>query len=298
MFSTVVGCSNGETSKDEVAKDQANSTSGEGTGFVEETKGESGAVEESGEEAGSDDAGSGSSTEATPSSDRMVIYNGNMVIAVEDFNEAQTQIENHIEQMGGYIAESSVQKESDDERHGSLSVRIPQENFTPFLNELESTSTEVLERSTNGNDVTEEYTDLESRLRSKETEEERLLSFMEDAENTEELLQISEDLSSIQEEIEQLTGRMNYLENHVAYSTVDIQIQEKAVSSLQDQESLHIWGSAKNLFTDTLNVILSFFSGLAVFVIGLSPVLIPLLIIITAVVIFLKKKRKNLNKQE
>ncbi|WP_211202274.1 DUF4349 domain-containing protein [Salicibibacter cibarius] len=223
-------------------------------------------------------------------SDQMIIYNGDIAIEVDEFNEAQRQIEEHVEHMDGYVVESTVHDHDNENQSGTFSVRIPQENFTPFLDELEAMGTEVLERSTYGDDVTEEYVDLESRLQSQETVEERLLTFMEEAENTEDLLDISDDLATTQEEIEQIEGRMNYLENNVAYSTVNIDMQEMAASTLQDRQSLNTWGQATSLFTDTINVLVSFFSGLVVVMIGLSPVLVPLLIIAAAVVFFLKKK--------
>ncbi|SDJ06251.1 DUF4349 domain-containing protein [Natribacillus halophilus] len=228
-------------------------------------------------------------------SEQMIIYNGDISIEVEQFEEAQRQIEDHVDDMDGYVVESTVHDRNSDDRSGAFSVRIPQENFTVFLDEVASIGTDVLERSTYGDDVTEEYVDLESRLRTQEAVEERLLTFMEEAETTEDLLDISDDLASTQEEIEQIEGRMNYLEDHVAYATVDIQVQEVAASTLQDQDSLNTWGQATSLFTDTINVLMSFFSGLVIFATGLSPVLVPLLAIAVTLTIIWRRKRRQMN---
>ncbi|QQK81351.1 DUF4349 domain-containing protein [Salicibibacter cibi] len=287
----VAGCSDDETAQHE----RADTHSNDEAEFAVEEADDTGDSE--GEVSTTDEETNDSTEDITDVdvSDQMIIYNGDISIEVDQFDDAQRQIEEHAEQMDGYVVESNVHDRDDEagNRSGTFSVRIPQENFTSFLDELEAIGTEVLERSTYGDDVTEEYVDLESRLQSKETVEERLLAFMEEAENTEDLLDISDDLASTQEEIEQIEGRMNYLENHVAYSTVNIDIQEVAASTLQDRESLNIWGQATSLFTDTVNVLVSLFSGLVIFMIGLSPVIIPLLVIGAAVLFFLKRRQKR-----
>jgi len=85
-----------------------------------------------------------------------------------------------------------------------------------------------VDSSITGQDVTEEYIDLESRLKSKQAVESRF-SFMEQAEKTEDLLAISKDLAKVQEEIETIKGRMNYLENKADLATVTISIEENKV---------------------------------------------------------------------
>jgi len=228
--------------------------------------------------------------------EQMVIYNGNISIEVNDFNDAQKIIQDEVDRIGGFVVESSVyQQGQNNQKNGTLIVRVPQEHFQPFLNELETTSSKVLEKSTSGNDVTEEYIDLESRLRSKETVEERLLSFLEEADNTKDLLTISSDLSEVQEEIEQIKGRMSYLQNHVKLSTVTIHVQERSinVSTFQDSESLNTLEHAKSLFMDTVNVLISFFSKAFIMLVGLSPVFIPMILIGLAVYFLQKRHRKN-----
>jgi len=228
--------------------------------------------------------------------EQMVIYNGNISIEVNDFNDAQKIIQDEVDRIGGFVVESSVyQKGQNNQKNGTLIVRVPQEHFQPFLNELETTSSKGLEKSTRGNDVTEEYIDLESRLRSKETVEERLLSFLEEADNTKDLLTISSDLSALQAIIEQIKGRMSYLQNHVKLSTVTIHVQERSinVSTFQDSESLNTLEHAKSLFMDTVNVLISFFSKAFIMMVGLSPVFIPMILIGLAVYFLQKRHRKN-----
>ncbi|MGJ9383914.1 DUF4349 domain-containing protein [Salipaludibacillus sp. CF4.18] len=238
-------------------------------------------------------------TETSQNFDQMIIYTGELSIIVDNYTDTQSLIEEEIAQYGGFIAETSVYQHGENEsQSGYITVRIPQKYFYPFLNELEANSIEVLEKSTNGNDVTEEFVDLDSRLKSKEIVEERLTSFLENAENTEDLLVISQDLSEVQEEIEQLVGRMNYLEDRVSLSTVTVHMEERAVnvSSLHDRETLNTLERAQSLFMDTINTLITIFSRLFVFVIGLSPIIVPLIIVGFGV--FLLKKRQKKNKTD
>lgn len=144
----------------------------------------------------------------------------------------------------------------------------------------EENSAKVMEKVSNGQDVSEEYVDLESRLRSKEAVEERLLTFMDQAKKTEDLLKISNDLSAVQEDIERIKGRMDYLDNQVAFSTITINIQENQVkvSELQGRDDLNTGEKAQSLFMNTVNFLITIGSGFVVFLVGLSPILIPLLI--------------------
>ncbi|WP_416151104.1 DUF4349 domain-containing protein [Salipaludibacillus sp. HK11] len=261
---------------------------------------ENGFVEAEDEQASSGEVANveeGEQSEDLQSSERMVIYNGDISIEVNDFNDARIHIQDEVDQLGGFVVESSVyqQGSENDRQNGMLIVRIPQEYFHSFLNDLETTSSKVLEKATSGNDVTEEFVDLESQLRSKETVEERLLAFLAEANNTEDLLSISNDLSDVQEDIERIKGRKLYLQNHVELSTVTIHIQERSinVSSLQDQESLNTLQHAQSLFMDTINVIISVFSRAFVLFVGLSPVVIPLAVIGISVFIFYKRRKNN-----
>ncbi|MDG5787748.1 DUF4349 domain-containing protein [Evansella sp. AB-P1] len=295
-----LGCSDRDNSLESSADNDSQANMNDSAGFVEYSRDYEGEMAEDGRSNTSNQEVDEQNLSTRDTTEQMIIYNGNLSIEVIDFKRAQADIQENTEQLGGYIVESSIYHHGEDRLSGNLVVRIPQEHFHSFLNDMESTSTKVLERTIHGNNVTEEYIDLESRLRSKEAVEERLLLFMEEAENTEDLLKISNDLTKIQEEIERLKGRMNYLENNVAFSTVTIYINEKTinVSSIQETDSLNTWLKSKSLFADTVNALISFFSGVIIFTIGLSPILIPLIIIICFIIVYQKRKLKKTKKME
>lgn len=102
-----------------------------------------------------------------------------------------------------------------------------------------------------------------------------MLAFMKDAEKTEDLLKISSDLAVVQEEIEQLTGQMKYLENQTSYSTVTITLsQDRIVVPGIDNKELNTWERTKKQLATSANLLLKAGSGIIVFIIGNLPILI------------------------
>jgi hypothetical protein len=210
----------------------------------------------------------------------MVIYQAELHLRVKKFEQTLQSLEEKVGKYGGYIAESNVSKDGDEQLSGSIKIRIPQKHFQTFLHEAEGQAAEVLQRKISGDDVTEEYVDLESRLKSKRVVEERLISFMNSAEKTEDLLKISDDLSKVQEEIEMIEGRKKFLENQTSLSTVFITLYENKVSIPPlENDDLNTWEKTKKQFMKSTNMLLSGISGLVVFLLGNLPILIILAII-------------------
>lgn len=249
----------------------------------------------SGQESKNESAESPTSTKAGEmpklQTDRKVIFNANLSLTVDDLSNANDRLKKLVTSNNGYIVEASTYSEGDN-NYGSMTARIPQDKFYPFLDSAETIGKGTPQKSISGTDVTEEFVDLEARLKAKENVRNRLEVFLENAEKTEDLLAISNDLSRVQEEIEQLKGRMKYLNNQSDYSTITISLEEKKITvpPLGDRDQSTI-AEAKQLFMKTANGILYFFSKSFVVIIGLSPVLIPAVAI--AIVIWVRYRRKN-----
>lgn len=262
----------------------------EGEGATEEAK--RGLSEEESTVSPEDDA-SESAASVAELTDRKVIYHAQIDMQVKNFNDTRHKIEAIAKKANGYIVETS-QNEDEDQIDGYFTVRIPQDKFTGFLDQVEQLADKVPQREVTGSDVTEEYVDLESRLKAKKAVEERLLKFMEDAKKTEDLLKISDDLGQVQEEIEQLTGRMNYLQNQVAYSTVDISVTQQVVNrGVSGENERNTIAAAWSALIASTNGVLSFLSGLVVFLAGSLPVLIILIVIAIPLWVWWRKKGKH-----
>jgi hypothetical protein len=207
--------------------------------------------------------------------ERKVIHQAQLELKVKNLEKAQMKIENKAAEYGGYVVESNVYRKDEELVEGTITVRVPEAHFQDFLTDSEGEASEVVGRNVTGQDVTEQYVDLKARLKSKRAVEERLLAFMKDAEKTEDLLKISSDLAVVQEEIEQLTGQMKYLENQTSYSTVTITLsQDRIVVPGIDNKELNTWERTKKQLATSANLLLKAGSGIIVFIIGNLPLLI------------------------
>jgi len=296
----VAACSNNDSEESQSTADQADSGAAEFAtessrnvnGTESANNGQESAPTDQQESSSNEDNTASQADESTQS-DRKIIYTANLRIEVKDYQKSVDDIQSEVSERGGYVVESNMHEGSEDRStRGMITARVPQEEFRDFIQAVEDGSSDVLESSVSGQDVTEEYVDLESRLESKRVVEKRLQSFMEEAEKTEDLLEISEDLGKVQQEIEEITGRMNYLENKVDLATVTIQIEENNMS-ISSEEELNTWEKTKQQFMKSINFILSAFSGLFVFIIGNFPILILLGMVGLAIFWIIKKRKKD-----
>lgn len=229
-----------------------------------------------------------------PATERMVIHKGELGLEVKNLEETHLKLEEKVRQYGGYIVESNVFSENEGHLDGMMTARVPEKNFQRFLKDAEGTAAKVIERIVKGEDVTEEYVDLASRLKSKRTVEARLLAFMENAKKTEDLLRISADLATVQEEMETIIGRMKFLDNQVAYSTVTINtFEEKVVVPSIENEDLNTWEKTKKQFAVSMNFLMSALSAITVFFVGNVPVFIILAAIAFLIYIIVKKRSRK-----
>ncbi|MGM0873461.1 MAG: DUF4349 domain-containing protein [Bacillota bacterium] len=236
-----------------------------------------------------------SDTKTSSPVDRMVIYTANLSIRVDSYQDILKLVQQQLTSFNGYIVESnSYSTGEDDTLEGTITVRIPQDKFDSFLQSVEKRSTKIVDRSISGQDVTEEYVDHESRLKSKQVVEKRLLAFMEKTEKTEDLLKISTDLAAVQEEIEAIKGRMNYLNNKVDLATVTIYVMEDKVNVPPlENEELNTWEKTKEQFMISINFLLKACSALIIFIVGSLPILLLLGGLLLVVIIIIKKRRKQ-----
>lgn len=205
-----------------------------------------------------------------------MIYTANMVMEVADYVETQSEIRNLVMLSNGYILEFS-DNQTIYERGGRFVVKVPADGFMSFIDGLQSIKTEKPPQlSMQGKDVTEEYVDLSSRLKAKQVTEERLLAFMEKATGTDDLVRFTQELGKVQEEIEQIKGRMRYIDQNVAFSTVEIRVYEKLEKQEEPVEAANItvWDRAIKGIQGSLNFLIAFFSELFIFLVAALPILI------------------------
>lgn len=156
---------------------------------------------------------------------RQIIRTAHLQLAVDDFDGAVRALLGIADGAGGFVASSSY-TQMGGVPEGVFTLRVPAERFSSTLLQVERLGT-VETRRIGGQDVTEEFVDLQARIRNLERHESRLLSFMERATRVSELLAIEQELARVRGEIERLTGRQRFLANQVDLATVEVAMRQK-----------------------------------------------------------------------
>lgn len=157
---------------------------------------------------------------------------------------------------------------------GTVVLRVPSPRFAGVLTALEELGL-VQQRRIGGQDVSEEFVDLQARVRNLERHEQRLLSFMDRATKVSDLLAIEQELARVRGEIEGLTGRLRMLGNRVELATIDVELRQKPAKT-----SGGFWDVGATLdriqaaFLNTVRQVLAVLEGAIVVVSALTPVLI------------------------
>jgi hypothetical protein len=166
----------------------------------------------------------------------------------------------------------------------TIIIRIPGNNFEAFINDIGKGVNYFDRKEISSQDVTEEYVDIEARVRAKKVLEARYLALISKAKKVSEILEIEKELSAIREDIEAQEGRLRYMQNRVALSTVQIEFYKK--TALEPGATVS-YGSKMG------NAIKSGFNGLSSFFIGLLYIWPFILIFVIAFFIIRKKLKKK-----
>lgn len=159
-----------------------------------------------------------------PSDGRKIIRNTSMTIETKEFDDSFALLKSAVDQVGGYI-EYSSQYSGGRTRSADFTCRIPTDQYGAFLQNVQGAGSVVrTEESTE--DATSRYVDMEARLKSLRTQEERLLELMEESGSLEELLAVQDKLMEVQYEIESYTQQLKTLSDRIDYATVQIYLEE------------------------------------------------------------------------
>lgn len=214
-------------------------------------------------------------------SNRMIVKNADLRLLVEDTNTAIDRTTQIVGDAGGYIVSSRVWFQDYGEhslKYASVTLGVPVDEFEKVLSRLRGLAIEVRDETASGDDVTDQYVDLQSQLTNLEATRERVKSFLDDAKTVDEALRINQELASLESQIEQIKGRMNYLTDRSAFSTVTINF-EPELPDLKPvpQPEPAAWNPGIVL-KDAVKVLTVAYQGIAEFVIWLFVVVLPILL--------------------
>jgi hypothetical protein len=157
---------------------------------------------------------------------RKLIKNGNVVFETSDLEKTKTNIENLVQKFDGYISSDS-KNEYDNKINYYLNIRIPAQYFDSILKGISNQISKFDSKEITISDVTEEFLDIESRLKNKKELEKRYLEILQQSKSVEDILNVERELGKLREEIEATEGRLNYLSNQVSFSTLSVSFYKK-----------------------------------------------------------------------
>jgi hypothetical protein len=160
------------------------------------------------------------------STEKKIIRNGNLTIESKDLKSSRTRLDTLVSYYAGYISSESF-NDQEDQLSYNITCRIPAEKFDLFITGVESGPDKVISKSVNANDVTEQYYDVKIRLENERQLEKRYLELLAQARTVKDILDIEEKLGKVRQEIESKEGRLRYLDDRIAYSTLTIWIYQK-----------------------------------------------------------------------
>ncbi len=158
---------------------------------------------------------------------KKIIKDGKLWFKVAELENAKKRVDGILEKHEGYFSSEQLHT-SDYESSYELKARVPNKNFETFVKEVEEGEGEITYKSINARDVTEQFVDLETRLENKRNYLNRYRELLKKANSIKEILEVEEKIRELEEEIESTEGRLKYLIDQVAYSSLEIKLtQEK-----------------------------------------------------------------------
>lgn len=227
---------------------------------------------------------------------RKIIRNYDISLATNTFDDDLAYINAKLSEFGGYVLSSSLsgskpEAYGDSGRSLSMTLRVPAEKASDFVSGVQQFGkVDYIHDYTD--DVTDQYFDVDTRLAVLKDQLERLRAIMVETDNLADIITLEERISEVMLQIEELTGTLKRYDALIAYTTIDISINERnAISGPADTK-----GTGERIsegFTDTLNGVATFFVNFFVWFVSSLPVLIILAAITVAVVFIVKHAVKK-----
>lgn len=230
-----------------------------------------------------------------------IIYTGYVNIETTAFDASLTALEQAVTEAGGFVQDSSVEgysrTNSDGtttvvDRWASYTVRIPADQFTAFMAMADGLGN-VTSSSKNAQNVTSQYTDYEARLDTLYTQEERLLAMLEESGDLDSLIALEARLSDVRYEIESIERNLRNLDQKLAYSTVNLTLQEVEIYTPTVPINRTFGEKLSDAFADGWS---GFVRGLQNLCFGLAaalPVLVLLVVLAVLAIAVVRKVRRQ-----
>jgi hypothetical protein len=239
-------------------------------------------------------------TASSQAIERKIIRDANLTIEVVSPTESQRKIFSVAESHGGFVVTSEMtQQASDDKSKPEMSVnlvvRVPALQFDKAMEEIRAVASRVIQEKRTGKDVTEEFIDLEARMKNQKALEVQFLEIMKRAGKVEDALEVQRQIADVRTEIEKLEGRKRFLEHQASLSTINVTLQ----TPTQLVNAVGFWHDVRSAFAEGLDVALAIILFLIRAVIALLPILVLIVLPVALIArVFMKRTRSRPRKQD
>lgn len=233
----------------------------------------------------------------SPNVSRKIVYYGSFSIRTKNFDADYDSLLASLEQMGGYIESSSMsgskpEKWNENGRSASLTLRVPSGKFSEFTGLLGDLG-ETISSSVSGEDISLQYFDTETKLKTLRARETRLLELLGKATTMEDIVALEKALADVSYEIQMLETSLRDYDSLIDYSTVTIEMQEVNQVAEVSPPDESIGARISNAFYSVLNVLADFGEFLLVFFIGGAPIILPLAAVVVLIIVLVKRRKKK-----
>lgn len=183
-----------------------------------------------------------------------LIKNANVELEVKkgQFTHAFDRAESIAEQLGGFVGRTSVNRSKGTISSGDVTMRVPSDKFQQAVSQLKRLG-KLVSEDQSGEDVTKQFVDLEARLRNAKAQEAFFLKLIDQSKSISDLLQVQQQLSSIQLQIEQIQGELQVLKDQTSFSTISAHIFEPGAAEPRPTKGLgHALRQAVDAFKSVL----------------------------------------------
>lgn len=228
--------------------------------------------------------------------DRRIIRNANLTVEVASATDSQRKIVSIAESHQGFVVTSEATQRTSDDRTKpeitvNLVVRVQASQFNQVMEEIRAVGARVIQEKVTGQDVTEEFMDLEARIKNQKALESQFLEIMKRAGKVDDALSVQRELAEVRTEIEKLEGRRRFLENQSSLSTINVTLQPPT----QIVNATGFWYSVRSAFSDGVDVATEIILFLIRAIIALLPILLlivlPLALLIKLGLRIVRRKR-------
>ena len=251
---------------------------------------------------GTDPARTSDETSPAPV-ERKLIRNVSMNLETREFDALTKSISDAVTFFGGYIEQADVSGNSlywsgeRSSRCSNLTARIPENKLDAFLTEV-SGQGNVTYKNESVQDVTLQYTDITSRKKTLQMEQDRLWELLEKAESIDAVIALEARLSEVRYQLESIESQLRTLDNQIVYSTVYLSIQEVQVLTSTDPDTIPV--RIQKGLSRSFNTLKISSVDFLVWFISSLPILAVFAVLVFIAVIILKKplKRRKTRKQK